>query len=119
MVVAAPDFVLSPSPASLTINQSSQATSTITSTISGSFDASISLSSSGAPPGTTVTFNPPTIPAPGAGSSIMTVMIASNTPTGNYNLTVIGNGGGVQSYTIVMLTVVLRPTSPLGDPRLL
>ena len=57
-------------------------TSTITATIGGGFNSPISLSASGMPSGTTVTFNPQTIPAPGSGSSIMTITVGSSTPSG-------------------------------------
>ena len=99
------DFAISASPASLTVPQGNQGTSTVTTTISDGFNSSISLSSSGAPAGTTVSFNPTTIPAPGAGSSTMTVTVASSTPTGTYHITVTGNGEGVQQNATVTLTV--------------
>ena len=57
------------------------------------------------PTGTTVNFNPQTIPAPGAGNSTMTITVGSSTPTGTYPITVTGNGGGIQQNTTVMLTV--------------
>jgi uncharacterized membrane protein len=100
-----PNFTISASPASLTIQQGHQGTSTITTTISGGFDSAISLSASGAPSGTTVSFNPTAIPAPGAGTSTMTITVGSSTPTGTYPITVTGNGGGTQHNTTVTLTV--------------
>ena len=72
-----PNFTISASPASFSIQQGNQGTSTITTTISGGFNSAISLSSSGVPTGTTVNFNPQTIPAPGAGSSTMTITVGS------------------------------------------
>src|SRR5208337_3429117 len=60
-------FTISASPASLSIPQGNQGTSTITTAISGGFNSPISLSASGMPTGTTVSFNPPTITTPGAG----------------------------------------------------
>src|SRR5271157_4241460 len=104
-VVAPPNFALSASPASLSIQQGNQGTSTITTTISGSFNSAISLSASGVPSGTTVGFNPNTIPAPGAGTSTMTITVGSSTPTGTYPITVTGSGGGIQQNTTVTLTV--------------
>ena len=44
-------FTISASPASLSIPQGNQGTSTITTTISGGFNSAISLSASGSPPG--------------------------------------------------------------------
>ncbi len=101
-----PNFAISASPATLTIQQGNQGASVITTTVSGGFNSSISLSASGMPAGTTVSFNPQTIPAPGAGSSGMIVITASNTPVGTYPITVTGNGGGIQQNTIVTLTVI-------------
>src|SRR5271166_6268560 len=51
-------FSLSASPASLSIQQGTQGTSTITSTVSGGFNNAISLSASGVPSGTTVSLIP-------------------------------------------------------------
>ena len=68
-VSGSPNFTISASPASLSVAQGNQGTSTITTTISGGFNSAISLSASGVPSGTTVSFNPNPIPAPGAGSS--------------------------------------------------
>ena len=107
-VMGQPNFTLTASPASLSIQQGNQGTSTITSTISGGFNSSISLSSSGAPSGTTVSFNPQTIPAPGSGSSTMTIAVGSGTPTGTYPITVTGNGGGIKQTTTVTLTVTAQ-----------
>ena len=70
-----PNFAISASPASLSVAQGNQGTSTITTTISGGFNSAISLSASGVPSGTTVSFNPNPIPAPGSGSSTMTITV--------------------------------------------
>ena len=104
-VVAPPDFTISASPSSLSVQQGNQGTSTITTTISGGFNSSIALSYSGAPSGTTVSFNPNPIPSPGNGSSTMTITVGSTTPTGTYPITVTGNGGGIQHNATVTLTV--------------
>ena len=100
-----PSFTLSSSPASLSVAQGDQGISTITSTIISGFNNSISLSASGMPSGTMVSFNPNPIPAPGSGNSTMTITVGSGTPTGTYPITVTGNGGGVQQNTTVTLTV--------------
>jgi uncharacterized membrane protein len=113
-VAPAQDFLLSASPGSVTINQGSQGTSTITSTISGAFNSSIILTASGAPPGTTLSLNPGTIPAPGSGSSTLTLIVGSSTPTGIYSIIVAGNGGGLQRYAQVQLTVIPPPDFAFG-----
>ena len=107
-VVVPPNFTISASPSSVTIQQGTQGGSTITTTISGGFNSSIALSASGQPSGTTVSFNPNPIPAPGNGNSTMTITVGSNTPTGTYPITVTGNGGGIQQNTTVTLTVITQ-----------
>ena len=108
-VTAAPNFTIAASPASLSVQQGNQGTSTITTTISGGFNSAISLSASGVPSGTTVSFNPNPIPAPGSGSSTMTITVGASTATGTYPITVTGNGGGIQQNTTVTLTVTAAP----------
>ena len=102
------NYTISASPASLSVQQGNQGTSTITTTISGGFNSAISLSASGAPLGTTVSFNPNPIPAPGSGNSTMTITVGAGTATGTYPITVTGNGGGIQQNTTVILTVTAQ-----------
>ncbi len=98
-------FTITASPSSLTIQQGNQGTTTVTTAISGNFNSPIALSASGMPSGTTVSFNPNTIPAPGSGQSTMTVTVGSTTPVGTYPITVTGSGGGSQESAVVTLTV--------------
>ena len=99
----APNFTLSASPSGVSVAPGSQGVSTITSTLSNGFNSAISLSATGMPSGTTVSFNPSTIPAPGGGNSTMTITVGSGTATGTYPITVIGNGGGIQQTATVTL----------------
>ena len=99
------DFTLSASPASVAVTPGNQGRSTLTTTISGGFNSAITLSASGVPSGTTVSFSPNPIAAPGSGSSTMTINVGSGTPTGNYTITVTGAGGGLQHTATVTLTV--------------
>lgn len=83
-----PGFGLSASPTSVTVAQGKAGTSLITSTVTGGFNGIISLSASGQPSGVTVSFNPSSIT--GAGSSTMTMTVASSTAPGTYAITVTG-----------------------------
>jgi len=103
-------------PASLTLVPGNQSYSTISTAISGSFDSSIALSYSGAPSGTTLTFSPQTIQAPGSGTSSLTITVGSNTPVGTYSITVTGNGGGTQQNTTITLTVNATNGEPFPTP---
>jgi hypothetical protein len=115
LTVTAPgNFTISPSPASLTVLQGNQGSSTITTTISGGFNASVALSAVGAPTGTTVSFNPTSIAAPGSGSSTMTITVGAGTPTGTYPIIVTGNGGAIQHTATVTLTVTAAPNFTLS-----
>ena len=105
LTTGAPSFTLSASPATLGVAPGSQGTSTITTTPINGFSNAISLSASGMPSGTTVSFNPSTIPTPGGGTSTMTFTVGSNTVVGTYPITVSATGGGVQQTSTVTLTV--------------
>src|SRR5208337_4202875 len=107
-----PNFTISASPPSLSIQQGNQGTSALTTTVSGGFNSAISLSASGMPTGTTVSFNPSTIAAPSSGNSTMTITVGSSTPAGTYPITVTGNGAGAQQNATVTLTVTAggKPT---------
>lgn len=99
------DFAISASPSALSILQSSSGTSTISTTVSGGFNSPVALSASGLPAGATATFSPPSIAAPGSGSSTVTFLAGSATATGNYTVTVTGTGGGKTHSTVITLTV--------------
>ncbi len=100
--VATPDFTLSASPPSLTINRGASGTSTITITRTGGFTAGVTLSASGLPSGVTAGFNPN--PATG-GSSVLTLTASSTATLGAATITVTGTGGGLTKTTTVGLTV--------------
>jgi hypothetical protein len=102
---SAPSFTLSITPTSLTIQQANQGMATVTTNISYGFNSDVALSASGVPAGTSVTFNPADISAPGSGTSTMTVAVGANTSAGTYSITVTGTGGGVQQSATLSLTV--------------
>ena len=67
---------------------------------------SVSLTSTGAPAGTTVSFDPPTIQ--GSGSSTMTIAVGAATHTGSYSMVVTGSAGGIQKTTQLTLNVTAQ-----------
>ncbi len=103
---AQPDFILTVSPPALAIAQGSAGNTTATTTLLAGFNNPISLSASGVPAGTTLTFNPQSLPAPGAGSSAITLTVGANTPLGTYPITITGNGGGMQHNATIQLMVI-------------
>ncbi len=107
-VTLLPSFTISASPAALSVMQGNQGTSTITTVISGGFNSSINLSATGLPAGTTGSFSPNPIPAPGGGSSVMTISVGSATQMGTYPITVTGSGNGTYQSVMVTLTVTAQ-----------
>ena len=108
-VTSQPSFSVSASPSSLSVMQESQGTSTITVAVSNGFNNAVTLSASGVPAGTTVSFSPATLPAPGSGSSTMTILV-STTREGAYPITVTATGGGIYQTATVNLTVMAQVT---------
>jgi subtilase family serine protease len=104
-------FTISASPASVSVAQGSNATSTITTIVSGGFDSAIALTAAGQPAGVTVSFNPTPIGAPGSGASIMTIAAAPTTAAGTYTIAVMGTGGGITNTATVSLTVTAPTTA--------
>ena len=100
-----PDFTISASPSSVTVQQGNNGTSTISTTPLNGFNNAITLSASGQPSGVTVTFGTNPIPAPGTGSSVMTMAVGGSVTPGTYTITVTGVGGGITHTTTVALTV--------------
>jgi len=92
-------------PATVSVQQGGNSTTTLSTSTAGGFDAAIALTATGQPAGTTVSFSPATIAAPGSGLSTMTVTASSTTPTGMYTITVGGTGAGVTQTTTVSLMV--------------
>jgi subtilase family serine protease len=105
-----PAFSITTSPASVSVVQGGNGTSTITTTVSGGFDSAIALTASGQPTGVTLTLSSASIAAPGSGSSTLTMAVASTTAAGTYSITVSGTGGGITHTATVALTVT-APTA--------
>jgi hypothetical protein len=82
----------------------SGAVSLATTALNG-FDSTLSLVAAGQPAGTTITFNPSSIPA-AIGSTVMTISVATNTTPGTFPVTVTAEGGG-QTHTATVILVVL------------
>lgn len=99
------DFAIASAPTTLTVTAGTSAASTITTTISGSFNSAITLAASGLPAGTTATFNPTSIAAPGSGSATLTISVGASTAAGAYSVVVNGSGGGKTHSATISLTV--------------
>jgi endoglucanase len=102
---AAPDFALSASPASLTINRGASGTSTVTITRSGGFTGAVDLSVSGSPIGVAASI------APTTGDSRVLTLAASSTATlGPATVTIAGTGGGLTRTATISVNITQPPT---------
>ena len=104
---ATPNFTISASPASLTVNPGSNGTSTITITSQNSFSSATTLSVTGLPSGVTAAFssNPVTPPANGSTTSTLTLTASATATLGTATVTVTGVSGTLSHSTSISLTV--------------
>ncbi|HVU48850.1 MAG TPA: IPT/TIG domain-containing protein [Terracidiphilus sp.] len=112
-VLVPPNFSLAASLTSLTVYQGGSSISTITSTVSGGFNSSIGLNTTG--PGTfgiNVNFTPQSLPAPGSGTSIVTIGVAPFVQPGTYTIDISGIGGNIYqpAAASIQLTVLQAPS---------
>jgi len=98
-----PDFTVSAAPKTRTIAAGSSATLSATVGAPAGFVGQVDLTASGAPSGTTVTFNPRSVA--GAGVSTVIVAVAPGTPGGSFTLTVTGTSGARVHSASVVVTV--------------
>jgi len=99
-----PDFTLSVSPSNRTVKRGNATTYTVTVTASGGFSEAVTLSVSGQPAATTITFS--TNPIAGSGSATMTVQTTNpGTPKGAVTLTITGTSTPVTRSATVTLRV--------------
>jgi hypothetical protein len=104
-IIFGPTYSLSSAPAALTITQGGTGSTSVSTSLANGFSSQISLSAVGLPAGTTASFDPQTLAAPGQGSSNLTFSVDAGTPTGTYNVTVTGAGDGQTRSSAMTLTV--------------
>jgi hypothetical protein len=95
------DFSLSVSPTSQSVRRGSTATYTVTIAGSGGFSGAVTLSLTGQPSGSTVTFTP----NPATGSATLTIKTTSSTTRRTYALTITGVSGILNHTASASLTV--------------
>ncbi len=95
------DFSLSVSPASQSVRRGGTATYTVTIVPTGGFNGSVTLSLSGQPSGSTVTFTP----NPTTGTATLTIKTLSTTSRQTYSMTITGVSGSLSHTKSVSLRV--------------
>jgi hypothetical protein len=109
-----PNFTLSASPSSLTVQQGTSGSSTITVTPSGGFTGSVTLSNSALPSGVTATISP----NPTTSTSTITFTATSTATTGTSTITITGTSGTLTHTTTISLTISAAggTTQLIGNP---
>jgi len=107
LINAANPFNLTLSPETATVAQGGSGKSTITTTVVSGFDSVISLTATGQPSGVTVSFSPTSIT--GAGSSTMTVTVASSAAAGGYTIFASGTPASTPTTKVAPLSLTVIP----------
>ncbi len=102
---ASGDFSTPASPGSQSVLPGANVVYNVSINRSGGFAGSVSLSASGQPNGSNITFSPSLVTGSST-TSTMTVTTSSGTPTGNFTITIQGQNGNVSKTTTVTLQVV-------------
>lgn len=102
IVVSAPDFSITTSPASVSVKQGSKATSTVTIGATGGFRSNVTLSALGLPKGVSASFSI----NPAKTSSTITFSANNSASPGTTNLTITGKSGSLTHSVTISLTVV-------------
>lgn len=108
-ITASPGFALTLTPTALSVQQGQSGTATANIARSGGFAGSVALTSTGAPAGVTLAFNPAS--ATGATSAIA-VNVGATVPQGVYPITVQGASTGLTNQTAVLTLTVTAPPTP-------
>lgn len=96
-----PDFSLSATPTSQTVNTGSSTSYTVSVTDLNGFSGTITLTASGVPSGVTASFNPPSTTT----TSTLTMTASSTAATGTATVTITGTSGSLSHAATVALTV--------------
>jgi uncharacterized membrane protein len=108
LVVSTPDFSISASPTSQTINQGNPTSYTVTLNPISGYSGTVTFGLSGQPAGVSFNFAPSTLT--GSGSTVLNISTAVSTTPGTYPLTINATDGTLTHTTSVTLVV-----TPAGD----
>jgi len=107
-------FSISAIPSQVSLAPGGAAGPVVATVINGGFHSDVALSVSGTPLNVSATLDLTSIPAPGGGSSTLSLSADLSAPPGNYTLTITGSGGGTTQVTTVALTVVAALPPPVA-----
>jgi uncharacterized membrane protein len=103
LVVLQPDFSLSASPATQSINVGGSTSYTITQAALNGYTGTVSFSVTGLPAGATPTFTPASVT--GSGTATLSIATTTSVAPGTYGLTITGTDGTLTHSTSVTLII--------------
>ncbi len=109
VVTVTPPFTVALNASTLSVNGGASGSVILTTTIAAGFSDPIALSAR-LPSGVTGAYAPSSIPAPGSGSSHLTLSVASNAVPGTYVIPIGATGGATVLSASLTLTIV-QPTT--------
>lgn len=98
-------FSVAIQPATVTVQQGHSGSSKVVTRVAAGYNHALQLKASSKQSGLSARFNPSVIPAPGAGSSQMTVHVQSSVPVGNYPINVTATDGATSAAAKLTLNV--------------
>jgi hypothetical protein len=101
------NYTLALSPATVSVQQGASGASTLNLTRTGGFTGAVGLTSTGAPNGMTVTFNPTSVTG---NSSAIAIAVGSGVATGNYAIVITGTSTGLTNQVVTLTVTVTAPT---------
>jgi hypothetical protein len=100
-----PDFSISASPASQTVNPGKSTSYTVSIGAQGGFTGAVNLAATGLPTGASASFSPASVT--GSGTSTLTVTTAGSTPAGTSTITMTATSGSLTHGTAASLIVAI------------
>jgi uncharacterized membrane protein len=114
-VAPPPNFVLSESVKSVSVQQGASTTVNLSIAVSGGFNSDVTLALSNLATGVTATLSPGTLVAPGSGTCVLALTIDPNAPIGGQIATITATGGGISKTLPLAVTVAPPPSFELKE----
>ena len=113
-VVLPPTLTLSATPGPVTLLQGASTTLNVNATGANGFNSAVALSVTGLKTGVAASFSPSSLPAPGSGSSLLTLSATAQATVATYAITIRATGGGLSMNWPVTLVVTPPPSFTLS-----
>lgn len=110
---AQPTFTVQAAPVSLSMQQGTTGSVTVTALGAAGFNAAVALSVSGGPMGVATQFSSATIAAPGSGTSTLSISPSATMTLGNYSLKISATANGITRTASVSFSVTQTPPCTL------